>query len=972
MTAFQSLRARHALRYSLLAMPTVFTLLFTDIEGSTALNTRLGDAAMATVWAQHDRASRDLLLQWRGREIDRSDGFLALFDAPTDAAAFALAYHQMLAQLPLPLKARAGLHTSPLDLRHNGPADVALGAKALELVGIGKAVGARLMGLAQGGQTLCSAASASALMQAGWRCCRHGHWRMKGLAEPLEVHEVGDDSTPFTPPPDAEKAQRVLWHNGQWVSGEQVPHNLPAERDSFVGRAQDLQGLAERFDGDARLVTLHGPGGMGKTRLALRYAWAWRGSFPGGLWFCDLAQARSLDGVLQAVASGLDVPLGKDPVVQLGRAIAGRGHCLVILDNFEQVAGHASETLGHWLDAAPAACFVVSSREVLGLVGEQTLGLEALQEADAAALFHQRALAARADYAPTLADRALVHQLVNLLDGLPLAIELAAPRIRAMTPQQLLARMDQRFRLLAARSGRPERHATLQATLDWSWDLLSHSEQCTLAQLSVFDGGFDGPAAQAVVTLEADALATWLPDVLQALIEKSLLRGLAGQRFGLMRSVQDFAAARLLQWPANSPQAQAARRHCTYFAALDEGAAVAHRCIELDNLVRACRSAVAAGQADEASACLALAWAALRLTGPFRVAVNLADEVRAMPTLKGRASATADWVAGAALWTLGDYVQSQQVLERGLRALPQPHDVLLSARLQVALADVAAARGEHALAQGFLDEACRLAQQTGHAPTLCRSLNANGSLAEQQGRLDEARQHYEAALHIATLAGDAHWCGGLLGNLGALHFAQGRLPQAQAAYEQALALAERIADRRWAGNALCNLGLIHHEFGRSEEAEAALNQSLESARVMGHRHLEYTVQCNLGLVLEARGELAAACEKYATAVAGARALGAARSESQFRCCLGLALARTGQFVAASECLQRALTMSHHSDDKLNESLALCALAEVEHLRGERNSAHAHWLAAGKVASTSKLESLPELARRLATVGALLA
>ena len=166
--------------------------------------------------------------------------------------------------------------------------------------------------------------------------------------------------------------------------------------------------------------------------------------------------------------------------------------------------------------------------------------------------------------------------------------------------------------------------------------------------------------------------------------------------------------------------------------------------------------------------------------------------------------------------------------------------------------------------------------------------------------------------------------------------------------------------------------MIHHEFGRSEEAEAALNKSLESARFMGHRHLEYTVQCNLGLVLQARGQLAAACEKYATAVAGARALGAARSESQFRCCLGLALAQAGQFVSASECLQRALSLSHQSGDRLNESLALCALAEVEHARGERDSAHTHWLAAGKVASTSQLESFPELARRLATVGALLA
>ena len=373
-----------------------YTLLYTDVVDSTAVNSRLGDAGMETLWAEHDRRSRELLRQWRGIEIDRSDGFLVLFDAPPDALAFIDDYHRMLATLPVPLRARAGLHLGPLLRRENLPSEVLLGAKAVEVVGIAKAYASRLMALAQGGQTLASPSAHAALEAAGalsgrWRSVSHGHWRMKGMDNVIEVFEVGDTRSAFVPPADSDKSQRVVQIGGAWVGVREVPHNLPGERDSFVGRSEELKTLAQQFAEGARLLTVTGPGGMGKTRLALRYAWSWLGDHPGGLWFCDLASARGADGLLFAVGQGLEVPLGNDPLAQLGRAIAGRGRCLVILDNFEQVRRHARDTLGRWLDAAPQARFIVTSREVLGLPGERTLALAPLAADDAAALFHQRA-----------------------------------------------------------------------------------------------------------------------------------------------------------------------------------------------------------------------------------------------------------------------------------------------------------------------------------------------------------------------------------------------------------------------------------------------------------------------------------------------------------------------------------------------------------------------------------------------------
>ena len=328
-----------------------------------------------------------------------------------------------------------------------------------------------------------------------------------------------------------------------WLPVREIRHSLPAERDAFVGRAEALAELSRQIQSGARLVSVLGIGGTGKTRLVTRYGRSWLGEFPGGVWFCDLAPARSLDGIVSAVAQGLDVPLGRDdPVVQLGHAIAGRGPCLVILDNFEQVARHAAQTLGHWLDRADQARFVVTTREVLGLAGEEVLALPPLPPADGAALFVQRAEAAKPDFQPNAEDQAAIAPLVALLDGLPLAIELAAARVRVMPPRMLLARMSERFKLLASKGGRLDRQSTLRAAFDWSWDLLPTAEKAALAQLSVFEGGFTLEAAEGVLDLSGYDDAPWTVDVVQ-LAGRQVIRARArrrplrpaGQRAGLRR-----------------------------------------------------------------------------------------------------------------------------------------------------------------------------------------------------------------------------------------------------------------------------------------------------------------------------------------------------------------------------------------------------------------------------------------------------
>ena len=653
-------------------MSEVRALLLTDVVDSTKLSAALGEARTAELWAAHDRLARDLLPVWRGREIDKTDGMLLLFDAVSDAAAYAMAYHRALGSLDSPLRARAGLHVGSVILRANSPQDVARGAKPLEVEGLAKAVAARVMSIAEGGQTLLSADARSALGETTLRLESQGHWRMKGIAEPVELFELGDLDAPFAPPVDAAKAYRVIRQGDAWVPARSIRHSLPAERDSFVGRRGTLDELARRLDEGARLVSVLGIGGAGKTRLVTRFGQSWLGDFPGGVWFCDLSPAHSPDGIVQAVAYGLDVPLGKeDPVTQLGHAIAGRGPCLVILDNFEQVAHLAEETLGRWLNRASSAQFIVTTRQVLGLKGEVILAVGALEASDAAALFMRRAEAAKPDFHPDAGSKSVINQLVALLDCLPLAIELAAARVRVMPPRALLARISDRFKLLTSTGPRENRQATLRGVLDWSWDLLTLPEKAALAQLSVFEGGFTLESVEAVLDLASYENAPVTVDALQSLVQKSFVRDASDVRFDLLVSVKEYAAENLRSEGryagSGVPALRAAEtRHGAYFADPDTQQATADKGVELDNFVAACRRSVARGDADLAARALEGAWAGLRLRGPFGVGVHLASEVRAVPGLDPAARAKVTSIAGHALQGLGKYPEAYAEFEGAL------------------------------------------------------------------------------------------------------------------------------------------------------------------------------------------------------------------------------------------------------------------------------------------------------------------
>lgn len=328
-----------------------------------------------------------------------------------------------------------------------------------------------------------------------------------------------------------------------------------------MGRNSELHQLRSKFDSGARLITVVGLGGTGKTRFACRYASTRLDDWPAGVCFCDLSEARSVGVIVTAVAVALGVQLvSADPSAQLAQAMRGNGRCLMILDNFEQVVEQAKDTVGAWLDATPA-CFLVTSREPLRIAGEQLFALDPLQSTgEGVDLFHLRARAVQPDFALDDTSTPEVEQIVRRLDGLPLAIELAAARVPLLGVAGISERLHERFRLLSAGPrGAPHRHRTLHEVLDWSYKLLCDEERTILRRIAVFAGSFSLRAAQLALA-DGDRDEWAVLDRLDTLLAKSLIAIESGEprRYRLLENVRAYALERLRDAGERS---QMERRH---------------------------------------------------------------------------------------------------------------------------------------------------------------------------------------------------------------------------------------------------------------------------------------------------------------------------------------------------------------------------------------------------------------------------
>jgi predicted ATPase len=888
-------------------MPTTGwrVIVATDVVDSTRLSHTAPDAC--NVWADHDRVARDLIRQHGGHEIGRTDGIVALFDLATEALDFARSYHDALAALPIPLSARIGAHGGPVTLRENRPEDIRLGAVALDVDGPVLPLSMRLQALAQGGQTLVS----RALLGQGRPTVdqvAHGFWQIKGFDDPVEVFEMVRPGRSALRPRDVEKAFQVERHDDAWLAVKVASARLPGLPGSFIGRQPLITEIGLRFDAGATLVTLLGAGGVGKTRLSIRFAQ--RGSiyFEGGVWCCDLASATDADGVLLAIARGLDIPLISTHVVQtLGHAIAGRGRCLLILDNAESAAPAVAALLPALQQVAGEACILVTSRVALGLQGESIIGVEPMEAGEAGALFERRARDAGAALSDE--DRSALPLLVDALDRLPLALELAAARCAAMPPSLQLARLRARRQWLAAPATADiaRRHSTMSVVFDASWSLLSRAEQSALAQCTVFEGGFGLDAAEAVVVVEG----LWVGDLLAALISKSLLLRTDGSRMGLLRTVHDEA---LEKDETQSLRQAALVRHGRYFASLDERDVLNRDFADLDNLLAACERATRGPEARAAVDSLTLCADVLLVRGPVRRLVLLAEAVHALPGLSEGDRAETLRVLGNAMYPLGRRDEALQAYRRGLVLAASAGDRRRRIRLACALATLLATAGSAAAADELLQSVQGDVDRLGDPIRACALANAAGTVDMAARRLDHAIGNFEQALSLAQLAQHRRWEGGVRGNLGGTLYLSGRKREAQHHFETALSIAQDIGDRAWAANAQCNLGLLLLENGHHQAAEAMLSEALQSARDIGQGLLEAAAACNLGLLLIERGRAQDAIAPLHDAAALATRMADHSLAAQCERALAQALEAAGDPGAAGRALVRATGHALHADD----------------------------------------------------------
>jgi predicted ATPase/class 3 adenylate cyclase len=721
-------------------LPTgTVTFLFTDIEGSTRLLDELGAERYADALAGHRRTLRDAFARHRGVEVDtQGDAFFVAFSTAPDALAAASEAQQALAAGPI--RVRMGIHTGTPNVTDEG------------YVGPDVHRAARIAAAGHGGQILLSSSTASLVEGAGLRDL--GEHRLKDLAASERIHQLGDEA--FRPLKSLHQT------------------NLPVPATPFLGRRQELVEVTSLLTGrGARLVTLTGPAGTGKTRLALQAAAEASDEYPDGVFWAALAPLRDPQAFLEVAAPALGA---RDA---LADRIADR-RVLLILDNFEHLIDAAPDPAG-LLAACPNLQLLVTSRELLRIPGEQAYPVPPLDPGDATAFFTARARAADPRFEPS----PVITRLCSQLDNLPLTLELAATRVAVLSPEQLLNRLSERLDLLKAVRGVDPRQQTLRATIEWSYDLLGEQERRLFERLSVFRGGATLEAAERICTADIDTF--------QSLIDKSLLRR-DGERLWMLETLREYAAEQL----ERRCEADAlADRHADYFITLGEGATgsapdddvekTRGLYSELDNFRRARDWLVASGDVERE----------LHLTT-------------------------------RAFWCLWTHSNLRELHGWLVSALERGAGVGTALRTQAlgAAALAAANLGETDIARSHARESLALAQERGDRRQIEWALRV---LSFDEPDLEERRRLLDECERLSRELGNDAGLGWIAYLRGLTYMDEGRLDPARETLEQSAALFRKLG-RRWeAVNADISVGRVLLVARRHPEARTVLESALAEA-----------------------------------------------------------------------------------------------------------------------------------------------
>ena len=826
------------------------TFLFTDIEGSTQLWEKAPEA-MRMALARHDEIVRRAI-ESNGGAVFKTigDAFCATFASAVDGLKATEAAQKALRTEvwpePLTIKVRMALHSGIVEARDND-----FFGQTVNRV-------ARLLSVAHGGQTIISESTHSLVADnvpgdIGLRDL--GEHRLKDLSRPERVFQVESPgfSSDFPPLRSLDSAF--------------TPNNLPAQVTTFVGRQNEITRVSNLLE-TSRIVTLTGSGGCGKTRLALQVAAEASGTFPGGVWFVELASLTDPNLVLQSLASILGVR--EEPGMTISQSLVAtlrKKKALILLDNCEHVLLPSAQLAESILRACPEVKIMVTSREAMNIPGEATFRVPSLtlpdpkrdttpadvEQYDSVRLFSDRAKAVSANFEVTRSNCSSLAQLCHQLDGIPLAIELAAARVRSLSVEQIADRLDDRFKLLTggSRTALP-RQQTLRALVDWSYDLLLESERAVLRRLSVFSGGWSLNAAENVVA--GDPVEDWeVLDVMTSLVDKSLVMfdpTKADGRYRLLETVKRYGREKLAE--CNEEDASR-KRHLAWYARLVDEAGYWSRGpnqlewlsrldVEHDNLWSALETSLEEGDATTSGR---LAWTigAMLLYRGF-----LNESVRAIETgmkgfheESGRDSSTLAWLEyerAGLHYDFGEADEARTMAQSALSRFQSQNDKVGEARAENLLGQIAMGEREFDEAAELFERSLAIFQESEDRLGESIVLNNKGVLARRSEtssdsdrvrRLAQAREFLNEALEIRRKYQDLLGEAETLNNLGVISFESHDFDAAWDNYLRALEIERQLKRTPGIGTALANLGEVA---GIRGERERAMRLMAVSERIL--------------------------------------------------------------------------------------------------------------------------------------------